>query len=159
MKKIVMVLLCVILAAASCLCVSAASSTSQIVWDPMGIIYKIDVGTTYAEFNAEMAKRGRTTSLPDSSDVIYTGKTISVYPPSKVSTYVLAVTGDVNGNGLVTTEDVNMINKCLAAKSAGTNPAEYFNYEQFYAADADFDGDITISDVMEVCKIIARQNA
>lgn len=165
MKRILSVIAAVGLAVSCCLSASAIDQSylDQIDMDPMGKIYKIEVGTTVGEIKEEMASRGYTISNVRTADGILvsdaqaagTGFRSSIYP-TKVSSVVWVVTGDVDWNCKVDISDIQAVTKCIAAQNVGTPAGTYFEYPGFYAADANYDGNINIEDVMEISRIMAR---
>lgn len=162
MKKIVSTVLAVGLMAATVISVSAAN-TSQIIHDPFGQLYNIEVGTTVGEVKAEMENRGLPISnvrgngvLVSDAQVVHTGFSAGIQ--SKVSTVTLVVAGDINKDGKVDEDDLDLISQCLTYMSGGGRDIDFFDYIAFRAADVDMDGSISIADTMEVIKIMNRHS-
>lgn len=160
MKKLIISLLATGLIAGSCMGASAAAATDYMkqieVQAQYGWISNIEVNTTYSQLVTEMKARGYTVYSPGNNRKVYTGADFYMQT-GKLSDFVLIVNGDVNCDGNVDESDRAKINDYLAAKVAGTqeNIISKGSWE-FMAGDLDKDGSITISDLMEVIKIINR---
>lgn len=87
-------------------------------------------------------------ALLRTGDLLYT-----VLEGSGNWTVVVAVRGDVDGDGNLDNDDITEITTHLANLNAGKN---YLTLEHFEAADVNRDGTVNIADVMSLARLIQQ---
>ena len=86
--------------------------------------------------------------INDKSTVLGTGMKLVLLDDGKIIDIVsVAVTGDLDGDGYVTTSDVVLFSKQLQKPGSIT-------YAQFRAADMSGDGKVTIDDYLQFIKLL-----
>ncbi len=114
---------------------------------------RVSVGTTVSEFllgvnESEYCVVFDGTDVADSNAPIATGMTVKImYKDTVRASYVIGVTGDVDGDAIISTSDY--LNVSFAIKSITE-----FNYIEIKAADIDGDKSITATDYLNIKAVL-----
>ena len=142
---------------------ASAASLSDIKSDVMpkigagsyGVVYDVPAGTTFGEFTRYITndfgwtdatdwKRPNGGGFSDYGELVMTGMTFMHI--SKVSTFRVAVRGDLNDDGVVSVSDVNTLRQLILSGN--------YDGAHLYAGDLNGDGTLSVTDVTLLQKLI-----
>ena len=102
--------------------------------------------------NKGVASITNANNVPKSTGSLVTGDKITIQGTTESKTYIIAVRGDINGDGVVKINDLILIQSHILSKAKLTN-------EKFYAADINYDSVIKINDLILVQSNILGKNS
>ncbi len=117
------------------------------------IVSKVDAQTTVADFLAGFDQSGLVVKDANgntltNTDIVCGGMTVT-YADNTTYSYTIAVTGDVNGDGTVTSADARVITRATVSSSS------LVEWQQL-AADLDSNGTVTTADVRALLKSLIQ---
>lgn len=112
-------------------------------------MYGISINTQVSEISNTIIKNGGEVKITDDSDnvvksgIMKTGYKIIINGSEDSKTFVIAVRGDVNGDGNIDLKDFVLIQSHILKKNI-------LSEEKFYAGDVNYDGSIVLADFVLV---------